>query len=93
MNVIQNSSKFVVSCVTNTQRDKSDWSYGEADYEELEPLFQSSHIKSYFCFISNSSLPPTTSLIIEQQVLGISEKSDVSDSVSEILGLRGISSE
>ncbi len=35
------------------------------------------------------SLPLTTSLVTEHQVSGISEKSDVSESVSEMLGLRG----
>ncbi len=93
MNIIQNSSGFVVSCVMEMQRavtleadkelkwtatrDESDRSNGEADYEELKPLFQSSVITS------NSNLPPTTSLINEKQVLEISEKSDVSDLVLE----------
>ncbi len=102
MNIIQDSSEFGVSCATNMRRavtlkadkelkrsatkDESDWSYGEANCEELEPLFQSSAIAS------NSSSPPTTSLIIEQQVSGILEKADISDSVSEMLGLRGVSS-
>ncbi len=102
MNVIQNSSRFVVSCVTNMQRvvtleadkelkqsatkDESNRSNGEADYEELEPLFQSSAITS------NSNSPPTTSLIADQQVSGMSEKSDVSAAFSEKLGLRSGSS-
>ncbi len=67
-------------------KDESDWSNGEANYEELEPLFQSSAIAS------NSSSPPTTSLITEQQLSGMSEKSDVSDSFSEELELRSKSS-
>ncbi len=102
MNVIQNSSEFEVSCVTNMQRvvtleadkelkrsvtkDESDRANGEVDYEELEPLFQSSAIAS------NSNSPPTTSLIADQQVSGMSEKSDVSNVFSNEQGLRGGSS-
>ncbi len=102
MNVIQNSSEFAIGCVTNMQRavtleadkelkrsatkDESDRSNGRANYEELEPLFQSSAIAS------NSNSPPTTSLIIEQQVSEMSEKSGISGAFSKELGLRGGSS-
>ncbi len=91
MNVIQNCSKFLISPVTKTLRavtleadgelkrsatkDDSDRSNGEANYEELELLFQ-------------LSAPPTTSLITEQQVSGMSEESGISDSFSEELGFR-----
>ncbi len=86
MSIIQNSSKFLIGPVTKMLRavileadrrlkrsatkDDSNRSNGEVNYEELELLFQ-------------LSAPPTTLLITEQQVSGMSEEFGISNSFSE----------
>ncbi len=87
MNVIQQSSKFAIGPVTNTRRAVT----LEADSELKRSATKDDSDWSYGGATEENlflSLPLTTSLVTEQQVLGMSEESGISDSFSEELGFR-----